>query len=557
MTPTSPSAVSPPGAGTGSWSLQRRLLAALLAAGLVVLAVVGVAGALLVRVRQAQGVVVDDYYRATLNSQRLFIRLVDAETAVRGFALTGQESALEPLAGLSDAGSRQESAELRTVLERDPDVLAAQQRSAAAARRWILEFQVPTVDAVRAGGPRAVTPADIERGKTLFDALRADYGAYLDTLADRREQARDRLTSRTNALFSAVVVTALMGALVALLLWMLLRRWVVRPVAALARETRMVRDGAYDHEVRGSGPRELVQLGSDVDAMRVAVVHQLDRVRAAGEEVERARVRLQEQAADLERSNRDLEQFAYVASHDLQEPLRKVASFCQMLERRYSGQLDERGEQYIAFAVDGAKRMQQLINDLLTFSRVGRMSNEIVDVPVEGCLDRALRNLTAAREESGATVTHDPLPVVSGEGALLTQLLQNLVGNAIKFAGDAPPAVHVGVRDAGPLWEFCCADQGIGIEPQYAERVFVIFQRLHPKDRYEGTGIGLAMCKKIVEYHGGTIWLDVPPEGGRGTTFRWTLPKSAVPAPEALADTTGTPAPAAPAAAEGGPAHAV
>ncbi|HYT10152.1 MAG TPA: ATP-binding protein, partial [Mycobacteriales bacterium] len=232
---------------------------------------------------------------------------------------------------------------------------------------------------------------------------------------------------------------------------------------------------------------------------------------------------LEARTEDLQRSNSELEQFAYVASHDLQEPLRKVASFSQLLQRRYAGQLDERADQYIAFAVDGAKRMQILINDLLAFSRVGRMVREHVEVEAGELVAQAVANLSLAVEEAGAEVTVDELPRVSGDVSLLTAVFQNLIGNAIKFRGAGPPRVRVGVRDAGAEWEFSVADNGIGIEPEYAERIFVIFQRLHPKEAYPGTGIGLALCRKIVDYHGGRIWLDA--EASPGTTFRFTLPK--------------------------------
>jgi light-regulated signal transduction histidine kinase (bacteriophytochrome) len=271
------------------------------------------------------------------------------------------------------------------------------------------------------------------------------------------------------------------------------------------------------------GPPEFVALGKDVDGMRRRLVDQIAAVEAAGREIAEARSRLEAQAAELQRSNRELEQFAYVASHDLQEPLRKVASFCQLLEKRYAGQLDARADQYIAFAVDGAKRMQRLINDLLEFSRVGRLVSEVSDVDLEECLGLALANLEALREEADAQITWDQLPHVRGEAPLLTQVLQNLIGNALKFQAEGRrSAIHVGAVRKGADWEFSCADNGIGIEPEYADRVFVIFQRLHPKDVYGGTGIGLAMCKKIVEYHGGRIWVDT--EVSEGTTIRWTLP---------------------------------
>jgi light-regulated signal transduction histidine kinase (bacteriophytochrome) len=240
-------------------------------------------------------------------------------------------------------------------------------------------------------------------------------------------------------------------------------------------------------------------------------------------------VRLEQQAAELEtkareleRSNAELEQFAYVASHDLQEPLRKVASFCQLLQRRYEGQLDERADQYIGFAVDGAKRMQSLITDLLAFSRVGRTETELTDTPLDDAVATAVANLTRRIEETDAQIEVGPMPVVRGERVLLTAVFQNLIGNALKFHGEDRPRVVVTAERTGDEWTISCRDHGIGIDPEYADRIFAIFQRLHPKETYEGTGIGLALCRKIVEFHGGRIWLDT--EASPGTTFRFTLP---------------------------------
>jgi light-regulated signal transduction histidine kinase (bacteriophytochrome) len=216
--------------------------------------------------------------------------------------------------------------------------------------------------------------------------------------------------------------------------------------------------------------------------MRERIVRDLEAVRAAEEE-------LQEKAVALERSNAELEQLAYVASHDLQEPLRKVTSFCQMIERRYSGQLDERGEQYIAFAVDGAKRMQALINDLLAFSRVGRVDRPRELVDLDELVEQARSVLSLAIEETGATVeVQGDLPAVHGERSLLGLVLQNLISNAIKFHGDEPPVVRVSARRDGEQWELAVADNGIGVDPEYADRIFVIFQRLHARDAYAGTG---------------------------------------------------------------------
>jgi light-regulated signal transduction histidine kinase (bacteriophytochrome) len=296
--------------------------------------------------------------------------------------------------------------------------------------------------------------------------------------------------------------------------------------------------GDVGHEITPTGPRELQALGEDLEAMRHRIVADLATV-------EEARVQLDRQARELSRSNAELEQFAYVASHDLQEPLRKVASFCQLIERRYKGQLDERGEQYIEFAVDGAKRMQQLIQDLLMFSRVGRHSSGFQETDLELVLAQALRQLEAAVEDSGAVVTHDPLPTVEGDPSLLAQLLQNLIGNGVKFRGDDPPRVHLSASPSETPggWDFACVDNGIGIESQYADKIFVIFQRLHAREAYAGTGIGLAMCKKIVEHHGGRLWLDTTPRDPPGAVFRWTLPErqaeSELPEPDQLDDETG------------------
>jgi two-component system, chemotaxis family, sensor kinase Cph1 len=225
---------------------------------------------------------------------------------------------------------------------------------------------------------------------------------------------------------------------------------------------------------------------------------------------------------DLARSNMELEQFAYVASHDLQEPLRMVASYVQLLARRYGEQLDSDAGEFIAFAVDGATRMQTLINDLLAYSRVGSQGKAPEAMEMQDALDVALQNLGAAIEAAGATVTHDPLPHVMADPGQMIQLLQNLIGNAVKFRTEVAPQVHISAHQDGETWVFGVHDNGIGIDAQYVARIFIIFQRLHGRGDYPGTGIGLAICKRIAERHRGRMWVESEP--GKGSHFFFTIP---------------------------------
>jgi len=247
-------------------------------------------------------------------------------------------------------------------------------------------------------------------------------------------------------------------------------------------------------------------------------------------ERERAERELKNLTAELERSNKELQEFAYVASHDLQEPLRMVSSYTTLLSRRYKGKLDESADDFIGFAVDGATRMQKLINGLLQYSRVGTKGKQFEPTDVNDIFAQSVNNLTFAIEENEAQVTRDELPVVMADDVQLVQLFQNLIGNAIKFHGETLPQVHVGVRQEGETWIFSVKDNGIGIEQEYRERIFVIFQRLHGRQEYAGTGIGLAVCKRIVERHGGHIWVES--ESGAGSTFLFTIPIRAIPKKE-------------------------
>ena len=239
-------------------------------------------------------------------------------------------------------------------------------------------------------------------------------------------------------------------------------------------------------------------------------------------ELTEANARLQQTAEDLKRSNRDLEQFAYVASHDLQEPLRAVGGYVKLLERRLSGTLDTRAREFITGAFEGAVRMERLIHDLLAFSRVGTRGGEFVPTDLGAGLQWALDNLKATINSAQATVTHEPLPTVTVDGTQIMQVFQNLIGNALKFRGEAPPRIHVGAQRQEGRWVVSVRDNGIGIEPEYFDKIFQLFQRLHTRKQYAGTGIGLAICKQIVERHGGTIWVESQP--GQGTTFFFTIP---------------------------------
>jgi PAS domain S-box-containing protein len=239
-------------------------------------------------------------------------------------------------------------------------------------------------------------------------------------------------------------------------------------------------------------------------------------------ERKQAEAEMQHIMADLKRSNQELEQFAYVASHDLQEPLRMVSSYVQLLARRYKGKLDSDADEFINYAVDGVNRMKVLINDLLTFSRVGTRGKELSLVELKDIIDVVLSNLQLAIEENEAIITYDELPQVLADEGQMIQLFQNLIGNAIKFRSEEPPRIHIGVKQEKEQWQFSVHDNGIGIDPQFGERIFIIFQRLHTREEYPGTGIGLSICRKIVERHGGRIWVESQP--GQGATFHFTLP---------------------------------
>ncbi len=495
------------------WPLRRIINVSVGVFAVFLVAAILVGALALTRLSDARGDVVVRIDPAMQQSLRLEAALVDQETGVRGYALGAEQDVLNPYtAGVVEQDEA--VADLRRLLAELPDAAADLDDVVARADSWRTSYAQPTIAEIATTNAPAVGTT-VDQGKSYFDAVRRAMDSlqqHLDVARVETTATLDAAATSLNVVFIgiAVVFVLIVGALA-----IGLRLTAIRPVWRLAQEVRTVASGDFDHEVEQSGPREVRELGADVNLMRQRILRELS-------EAQRAHTELDERTKDLERSNAELEQFAYIASHDLQEPLRKVASFCQLLERRYKGRLDDRADQYIGFAVDGAKRMQVLINDLLAFSRVGRVVRESVVVSCDAVLEQATANLVTAIEQYGATIEAEPLPTVSAEVPLLTAVFQNLIGNALKFHGDEPPHVRIGARRDGEFWEFSFADNGIGIEAEYADRIFVIFQRLHNKADYPGTGIGLAMCRKIIEYHGGTIWLDTEVESG--SRFCFTLP---------------------------------
>jgi len=273
---------------------------------------------------------------------------------------------------------------------------------------------------------------------------------------------------------------------------------------------------------------ECIKRGATDYVLKDGLARLPEAVRRALQEKRELRLRrqaeedLKRKVDELARSNAELEQFAYVASHDLQEPLRMVATYTQLLAERYRGRLDENADKFIGYACEGSLRMQTLIRDLLAFSRVGRNCAACAPVDCEAAMAEVLLSLGPAIQESGAVVTHAPLPVVWADRSQIAQVFQNLIGNAIKFRGKEPPAISVQAEKAGQQWSFSVSDNGIGIAPEYAEDIFVVFQRLHTRTEYPGNGIGLANCKKIIERCGGKIWVEA--QAGHGSVFKFTMP---------------------------------
>ncbi|MCO8277753.1 ATP-binding protein [Actinoplanes sp. TRM 88003] len=494
------------------WTLRRRVAVLFTVAGILLAGIGALAAVTAVDSNDNLDVILEKTGPMRIAGQELYSAYLDQETGVRGYALSRSAKNLQPY----EQGVRTEG-ELLTQIEtlNDANGTAAIATSLRTVREKSADWRRTVAEPVIDGDAETI-------GTAQFDALRAAVDQLQADILDLRNEAVAAARRTGSTLVALEIGAAFIVIVVGALMLILLNRLVARPVTQLAAQVRQVAEGDYERPITSGGSPELRSLATDVDAMRRQIAQELTLVREARAEVELANERLEAKAEELTRSNRDLEQFAYVASHDLQEPLRKVASFCQLLQRRYGGQLDARADQYIGFAVDGAERMQRLINDLLAFSRIGRITTGFKRVELDQVLPEVKSQL-AARAGAEAAISWGELPAVEGEEPLLTTLFVNLIGNSLKFRRpDVPPEVRVTAERDGDQWKINVRDNGIGIEREFAEKVFVIFQRLHPRDAYEGTGIGLAIVKKIIEYHGGRIWLDLDVEQGASVWF--TLP---------------------------------
>jgi signal transduction histidine kinase len=505
-----------------TWSLRQRIAALCFAVGVLLGALAVFAVVTAARNNRQLDDVLNRASPMRAAGESLYTALVDQETGIRGYAITGRPANLEPYT----SGMREEQSDVARIqgLLRpdDRDIRASLDLVKQRAATWHREIADPVVQAIQAQGTAAGQSKITAASTTQFDSLRAAIDQMQTRIQVLRAKSAAAARDTSQTLVAIQIAAAAIVILAGAALLLLLDRMVSRPVVELAEQVRDVAAGNYDRHITSGGSPELVGLASDVEGMRRKIAAELSEVREARTQVEWINDQLKVQAEELTRSNRDLEQFAYVASHDLQEPLRKVASFCQLLQRRYSGQLDERADQYIGFAVDGAQRMQRLINDLLAFSRIGRLTSGFTDVDLNRVLTEVRSQLEARAGADGEIVWAD-LPIVEGEEPLLTTLFVNLIGNSLKFRRpDVPPVVRISAERVGEEWQLNVRDNGIGIEAEFADKVFVIFQRLHARDAYEGTGIGLAIVKKIVEYHGGRIWLDLDVE--EGTSINFTIP---------------------------------
>jgi signal transduction histidine kinase len=503
-----------------TWRLRRRIGEAFIAFGLLFAILAGLVALSIVEFMHAANGVVYRWQPAVSSAKQVLVDLVDQEASLRGYALSS-----DPIGSAryrdSVTAQQRDGDRLRDLLGGDRALRGLLDDLEVAATRWQQTVAEPAIAGIAAHDPAGGRIVVGAVSNQLFDAVRTRAVDLSAGIQKRAEAARTDRRAYGSVLIVAISLAALIVLLLSIAVWRGLHRWVLEPVDRLGTQTREVARGDTYRQIVPAGPVEFTRLGHDVESMRLQIAGQLARAEQIHEELRR-------RTEELVRSNDDLQQFAYVASHDLSEPLRKVANFCQLLERQYADQLDDRARQYIGFAVDGAKRMQALISDLLALSRVGRATDEFVPVRLDAVLDSALGTLAdRLAEADGEVVRRTPLPSVHGDPSLLASLFENLVGNALKYRrADVRPVVEISAEhdEAEQAWTITVSDNGIGIDPQYAERIFAVFQRLHVRDAYGGTGIGLALCRKIVEFHGGRIWLE-PVQSRAGATFRFVLPE--------------------------------
>jgi signal transduction histidine kinase len=411
------------------------------------------------------------------------------------------------------------------VLENLQDLLSAMQSAESSYRAFVLTGTESYLDLYRASMLRSEQENTIIRDLTVDNALQQRKIAALEMLATQKNQYAVSVIAlrRTKGLEAAADSIRDGGSQRVMDEY----RGVIREMQDEELRLLALRDA--EAKRRLGQTKTILILGTVLGALIAAAAGwsaQRDSSRRglAEEALLNSEDHLQKKVNELNRSNQELQQFAYVASHDLQEPLRMVASYTQLLAQRYKGRLDSDADEFIAYAVDGSNRMQGLIQDLLVYSRAGANGKALREISSEKALKEALTNLRAAIEESGAVVTHDSLPAITTDDTQLTQIFQNLVGNAIKYRSAEVPRIHVSAaKNAGNEWIFSVRDNGLGIAPQYFDRIFIIFQRLHGRTEFKGTGIGLSICKKIVERLGGRIWVESQPE--KGSTFYFALPE--------------------------------
>ncbi len=411
--------------------------------------------------------------------------LKDAETGQRGYVLTGQDSYLKPYDSAVKT-IKPQIQELEQLTLADPELQQQLTTLESLVTHKLAELH-KTIDLRKNQGFEAsVSVVLTHQGQDIMDQIRT---VIQQMQEDKSQQLNSWLNEREKAARKGQLVF-LAGIVLTLIAFYLVYQ-------AIHQET----------VERKQAEASFKRLNEELEAR-----------------VHRRTAELEEANANLLYSNRELEQFAYVASHDLQEPLRAVNSYAQLIARKYQGNFDAKADKYFGYITEGATRMQQLINDLLEFSRVGTRGRALEPTDSEAVVSQALDNLKVAIAESNAAVTHDPLPTVLGDESQLVQLFQNLISNAIKFRREEPPRVHISAALQTNEWVFAVCDNGIGMEAEYFERIFTIFQRLHSRAEYPGTGIGLAVCKKIVERHGGRIWVESTP--AVGTTFHFTIPQT-------------------------------